>query len=307
MSPLSAGLIDRAIIESGSCAVIRTPLHDTPGGEQSAEAFGAIVTERLGCDGAADVPACLRGKTVDELIAASPSAGGAALLSRNDRFNPNADGYAIPELPLDAMLGNRFGGVPIIAGVTRDEAQLFTITLRIPDDAAYAALVEGLLPGFSDEVLAAYPASAHGGDPKAAFTTFFTDLAFVCPNRLLLRAAAARATDPAPVYGYYFTRENPGLASLGLGAAHASEIPYVFGTFAAPFRRSETDDRLSSAVRGYWTSFASDGMPRGMVAWPAFARPDETQLELGDTVRTIDGVRVAECDRIAGWVGIATM
>ncbi len=69
-----------------------------------------------------------------------------------------------------------------------------------------------------------------------------------------------------------------GRGLAGLHGFHASELPYVFGTFGGTpplwpkIPATPQESKLSDAMIGYWTSFASSGRPRAANApdWPAF-------------------------------------
>jgi para-nitrobenzyl esterase len=81
-----------------------------------------------------------------------------------------------------------------------------------------------------------------------------------------------------PAFLYFFDHGYPAEDTANLHAFHASELPFVFGTFDAtpphwpkiPAEPQET--RLSRAMIGYWTSFARTGRPRAANEpdWPAF-------------------------------------
>jgi hypothetical protein len=81
-----------------------------------------------------------------------------------------------------------------------------------------------------------------------------------------------------PSFLYFFVHGYPAEEAAGLHAFHASELPYVFGTFDAtpplwpkvPATPEET--KLSDAMIGYWSSFVRTGRPQAANEpdWPAF-------------------------------------
>ena len=74
-----------------------------------------------------------------------------------------------------------------------------------------------------------------------------------------------------------------------IGARHAGEIEYVFGTLDSVPRVTWTDaDRtLSDRMMTYWTSFAATGVPSGpgVPTWPAYAAPSRLVLHLDTSIR----------------------
>ena len=83
-----------------------------------------------------------------------------------------------------------------------------------------------------------------------------------------------------PSFLYFFDHGYPAEDSARLHAFHASELPYVFGTFDGtpphwPKVPETPEERsLSDAMIGYWSSFARTGRPRAAHEpdWPEFGR-----------------------------------
>jgi para-nitrobenzyl esterase len=300
VAPASAGLFHKAIGQSGVCGFLITPLRDIAALPQvgSAEALGRRFETAVGCTGMPDLAACMRAKTAEQVIAAAPTP---VELSRYGvRYQPNIDGYVFNEAPWVSLLAGRFQHVPFMLGSNRDEGTAFTLSLSIPDAAAYEALVRATLPDRVADVLRLYPVSMYPS-PKAAYEAFLRDAVFICPNRTL-----ARITAPgAPTYLYHFTRANDraGVA-LGLGVFHSAELPYVFGNFSGLFSRAAADEPVIAATQGYWTRFAATGDPNGAgaPAWPAYTAASDAHLEIGDAVRTGVGLQRDVCDTMATWL-----
>jgi para-nitrobenzyl esterase len=92
-----------------------------------------------------------------------------------------------------------------------------------------------------------------------------TDTDFRCPSvvQLLWHAKVGH-----PAYHYEFARTPHGRETVG--ATHASEIAYVFGTLATAVpplgpkpEYSTIDQSISNAMQQYWTNFAKTGDPNG--------------------------------------------
>ena len=104
------------------------------------------------------------------------------------------------------------------------------------------------------------------------------------------RGAVSRvARAGGPTYRYFFSYAAD-TSPAGLGAFHASEIPFVFGQSPLP--------ELSETVRGYWTRFARTGDPNNASAvdWPRFSMPGEQYLELATPAVAGSNLLTKQCD-----------
>jgi para-nitrobenzyl esterase len=305
VSPRSAGLFARAIVESGLCT---SPVLEATRAE--AEATGTQVAQDLGCPVTGpEAVACMRAKPVDALLAATalppmqsqPPGGplyldaGASLLATR----PSVDGFVVQRPMRDAFLTGGFAPRPLIVGTTRDEGTLFHSPLfanEVTTDAEYRAAL-GRRFGQSNVagIVARYPVSAFGS-PNRALAEVSGDAFFVCPARQTARTAAAGG---APVYLYSF-EQLPELPILdGLGVFHSAEIPFVFGTDPAyPLGRAgEGGAATAAALQAMWTQFAATGDPNGTgPEWPAFDRAGGRHLVIGPTIAAGSGHKAAVCD-----------
>jgi para-nitrobenzyl esterase len=97
------------------------------------------------------------------------------------------------------------------------------------------------------------------------------DQAMVEPARKVAQLLSARGQ---PVYEFRFSYVAQSLRSTTPGAAHASEIPYVFDTVATRYGHDLTaaDEAAARAVHAYWVAFARSGRPDapGLPVWPAY-------------------------------------
>jgi para-nitrobenzyl esterase len=290
---LAKGLFHRAIIQSGLTET--TPVREAEDGAPGRNDGAIPVARRLLS------PEPGSGITAEALRALSPAQIYAAYDTERGAFDPPrviADGVVLPEQGIDWALSSadRFNAVPVITGTNRDELKLFYAV-----DPRAVRMVLGRLPRIRDPELfdaaATYPSRAwraHAVDTVAE--------RMVCGGH------------PA-VYTYRFDWDEQGRVfgtDLGelLGAAHAMEIPFVFGRFQflgpALDRRAFTAANaparlaLSDRMMAYWAQFAAAGTPgQGSDgAGPVWSRwsPDPSQpslmvfdTEAGGGVRQIPG------------------
>lgn len=289
VSPQSKGLFQSAVIESGPC--------DSVTAKDQALALGAQFVGALGCTGAPDVLACLRGKTTSEVANALPSSTD-LIFGDGARWFPVLDGWFLPNKPLTLLESGNFNKVPTILGSNADEGSLFFYLgdTKIADDAQLETFAEQLVPGHGKDVVARYSSATYGTAQKAAEAAV-GHAGFVCPTR---RAARALAKSGTPTYQYHFTYAPPGSLFPDLGAFHAAEIKFVFGipSQLTPAPLSDEELVLSSAIQGYWSRLAGSGDPNGKdaLAWPKYdASKDETMV-LDLTSKVESGVNKDICD-----------
>ena len=297
VSPLAAGLIQRAILMSGACVATALP---------KAEANGESVVTKLGCQGAADVPACLRAKPAGEVMATlDPADNGTDSLGRMT-YDGVVDGYLLPEAPRALLASRRHNPVPVIVGST--SAENGKSAPRIATEAEYVAAVRayllrsGLPTGVADRVLATYPAADYAS-PRAAYIALTGDLKFVCQARTDARLFAAGQGAPVFRYSFDHVAENGGAQARANGASHGLDLPFLFGVleFAIGpirYRPGPADRAVAAAMQGYWARFAASGDPNGEGAeqWPRVVVEGDPYLTLASPVRSGDGLRTAQCD-----------
>lgn len=288
LAPEADGLFAAALTQSAPCSGIQRQLAGADESLETGHEQGARFAAALGCDEVEDVPACLRGKSVEEVLAALPARQG--LLDAGEAWGPVVDGALLP-LTWDSALGaGVHADVPLHAGFNEDEGRLFTSELPIPTEGAYRlallpfALVYGTTAGALMDI---WPVDDFGGDPKAAFTTFYGDVIFACPTRRMVQALRAGG---GTSLGYVFGRAPLGVELIG--PTHGVELPYVFGTLGPLAPPADVD--LSASVRAAWSA-----LPGGAPTWPGVgAWPDDAWLVVDATgaVGAVDDVRATRCD-----------
>ncbi len=291
LSPPAHGLFHRAIVESGGLgfrnvaeaenftddaqpgdpnssneAVLRLLIADKPAPDRAA------AKTRLAGMSPADVTRYLRAKTSFQILSAYPPLAGSDMINLPLVFR---DGAVLPQDdPMQRFTrADGYNQVPVIVGTNRDENKLFMfgdpervqrllwIFPRLRDSQHYVLSAEYLAKMWK----------ATGADEPAA---------------------AMRAVQGPNVFAYRFDwDEEPTVLgadlSVMLGAAHAFEIPFVFGHFDLGrdgnviFTKTNEPSRmvLSKQMMSYWAEFAYHGAPgrgrdRQQVEWAPWGNGD---------------------------------
>lgn len=306
-SPAAGDLFHKAIIQSGAYIGVV----DQPTQEATAERGRKFFFDEFGCE----TIECIRDLSAEEILAAQQTSGFS--------YVPSLRSDILPKDVKTALADGDYNKVPVLAGSNLDEGRLFVAiaeltrigTAMAMDDSLsaveaqeqerlkeseYRNEVVGLVgEALADTVVALYPLSDFGDDSATdrtslAVSAINTDSRFSCPSAPQLQQLAA--TSGQNVYAYEFTdREAPSIIPPGntfdLGAAHAFEIQYIFGSRAsraAPVSEggrgmNEASLDLADAMTGYWARFATDGDPNSTdgtgVLWENFQANDNL-LEL---------------------------
>jgi len=289
-TPLTRGLIHRAILESGGCLISASV---EKGYEQ-----GRQTVEKLGCK-PDDLP-CLRALPAEKILKAAT--GG---LTDGFVWMPHQDGYVLTDTPLKMIRSGNYNQIPFMAGSNKNEVD--ALLNLLPDLARakpdqFEALLKKYL-GVNDQeaaqLAALYPPS-HYEDTGAAFGAAATDGMLACPTYLGLLAASA---GPAKTFYYRFDYHGMYMGEA-LGAVHAMEVPFVFNTLDRkpismlyPGKVKPPTAELAKTVQRYWLNFAHSGDPNGadLPAWPSFSAADPRTQVLDMPVRTESSGNIEQC------------
>lgn len=132
-----------------------------------------------------------------------------------------------------------------------------------------------------DRVPAAVKA-AYADEPEADLAyALWRDIHVAAPARWV----ADRTWRGAPTYVYYFSHLRPDQRGKVRGAAHGSELPYLFdswGRIVPGLKLSDEERRMTRLMQSCWTSFARTGQPacEGAPAWPRYTPRDQAVMEL---------------------------
>ena len=285
VSPLSKGLFQRAINESGTRIGTTDPAMALQAGKDFAAAAGCK-------DQSA---ACLRALSVDQIL----DHGGDILKYLGATF-PAVDGAVITHSAFEAYSTGQFNHVPIVNGLVEDEQAFF-----LPEANTHKPLtkkdVEDYAASFGAEhaetLLNKYPVANYASPSLAEIA--MAQAMKSCVARLLDR----QWSKYVPVYAYEFDdRTAPSYfpeLSYPMGAYHTSELQYLFPLFrggqgtAHPL--NDVQKRLSDQLVDYWATFARYGDPnrdsvKELSAWPRYeAEKDNILVVNSPAVKMTDG------------------
>jgi len=275
LAPVAAkGLFQKAIIQSAGCVQQLRTL------DQS-DQVGLKVAAELGCNDQSNALACLRHKSVKELVEAAANIGGSDVMT----FAPGVGTAAVPLQGAEAMASGRFVQVPMINGGDSQELRLYVAyAAQLGQHVTaenYGASLSAIYADKTPQVLAEYPLSHFSSAPSAlgsVMSDFRPDNGL---NNCLYLETAKLASKYVTVYEYEFADPNPPPVTpdpgFEMGAVHSSELPYQFPHFSNTVKLdgpalSPGAQQLSDEIIGYWTSFATSGVPSipSGPAWPPY-------------------------------------
>ena len=263
-SPLSKGLMQRAIGESGAVLGNLAPWSLATAGH-----WGKVFQDHVG----AHSLAALRAMPAGTLLAATRDRDAA-------QFKVDIDGWFLPRTPEAIYKAGAQAHVPLLVGSNSGEgfyAQL--LGDKPPTPANYRAVVEQQFGKHAPEALRLYPGHDET-EVKASGTALSGDefIAFSTWRWMQWQ----RETGDAPVYYYWFTKARPATRDGSAGpdpvAVHSGEIEYALGNLATNrvFAWTDADYQVSATMQGYFANFIKTGNPNGpgLPHWPAAAIKD---------------------------------
>ena len=268
-SPLARGLFRRAIGESGAFFKANPPMRSRAEAEEAGEkfaqaAFGTTSVQEL------------RSKPAREVL-------DAALRLPHEYFEPEVDGYFLPEDCASIYARGGQSRVALLAGWNRDEAGFAKFLGKAePTLGNYVARAREKFGANADAFLGLYPAASDAEARRAA-----QDIAgdeFIAHATWRWIEAHLRAGG-SPVFRYEFDQTLPLAAGAKPGtdplSPHACDIEYVFRVLSSrdlPWRQEDRD--VSELISTYWTNFAKTGDPNGpgLPPWPAYTAKDGYQV-----------------------------
>jgi para-nitrobenzyl esterase len=215
-----------------------------------------------------DIEDYLRSKSAQDFLELYPEGKFLGMIKFPNSFG---DGTALPVDLYGTLKAGHYNKVPIILGTNKEEAKLFLFM----SDPKFT-------PWRNDGSLFTDPAKAELYDLAARYQSDGWKVMAVDQLARIMRSNA----DQPPIYGFQFLWGAGGLKksvipfpySLLMGACHAMEIDFVFGTEAVSlggyaFSEKNRPGRvvLSNAMMDHWAQFCRTGNPNregsGLPKW----------------------------------------
>lgn len=275
VSPGSAHKFQHAISMSGNAIVLKYPNFGAPKPLSWAAQVSQDFAKEVGCV-RGDVAKCLRSLSTKDVLAHQSSYTAQQVI---------VDGKVIPKAPGEALRNGEINPVlTFINGNTLDEGAFFSGYLENAskkplDEEGYVSLSKVFFGSHASKVRKAYPTRLYT-TPSEAFGAAATDMLFACTAR----AVNARASAHIPTYAYEFADRtapsylNP--TTFALGAAHTSELAYLFAGFhggdGIAVTLNPLQTKLSDQMVKFWVN--SSTRKQAEYVWPRYVSSKENVM-----------------------------
>ncbi|MFI5161311.1 MAG: carboxylesterase/lipase family protein [Sphingobacteriales bacterium] len=266
-SPLTKGLFNRAIAESGSLTVKNPAIPAST--LQSVETAGEAAAKKAGANSLAD----LRAMSAED-----------AMKKLQGRYSPIADGYVLPEAIPDIFAQNKENHVPVITGWNGDEFGSGPVTKE-----NFIKQAQKMYGADAEMFLKYFPATTDA-EATASQGKLTRDQIFALSGYNWANIQSKNVN--SPIYVYNFDRKIPATGEyVKYGSFHTGEVCYVMNNLKflnnRPF--GDTDKALANLMSDYWVNFVKTGNPngKGLPEWPKYTAS-------GNLVKVFDAQSKAE-------------
>ena len=232
----------------------------------------------------ADIAAYLRGKPASKILQVGVKTVGG--IGNTTGSGPIPEGTVVASDPIAAIVAGNYVKVPVLSGLTHSESKLLSsflplvgrpVGIKLPDAQLFPILFDATKAKnatFGDII---NPAYANGAAYDAAIAEldakFFIALRDNYMNALM-------AQTPTQIWSYRFDwKQEAGPWNDVYGAAHAFDLPFLFGNFGPSLYANVIGGTanqtgrlaLSDAMMSTLAAFARDGNPNNAtlgVTWP---------------------------------------
>ncbi len=277
-SPLAAGIIERAMADSG-IGIAGLPMASLKMAEEAGAKFAAA-------HHAASIKE-LRAIPAEDLL---PGPQDSPL-----RFAPDIDGWVLPDSPQALSDRGADNDVAVITGYQAGDGLLFAPRMQTPEQ--FHQMAEAQYGEMAGEFERLYPAK-NSDEVKAMLAQSIQDRDRVS---MFLWASRRQKNHRQPVFTYYFDRAIPWPQHPEFGAFHTGEIPYFFLNLKVLDRPYEpVDFKIAQEASTYLKNFAAQGNPnaRDLPKWPRVEANAPATMEIG--VRT-GPMPLADPEKVGFW------
>ncbi|XP_066292865.1 uncharacterized protein [Branchiostoma lanceolatum] len=311
MSPLSKGLFQRAISQSGTWTTMPVNPQPLPLTKKFAEEAGCETEDT------AAMATCLKGKSPEDLLESFQSL---QLKTGTMYFSPVVDGVFLTSQPMDLMQTGNVNTADYLLGVNNHEFGWVMLPLAIQGDPLAGISEEDFVrltktatsvvyrdnPNMDkmvDTIVAEYLPKSD--DPMAIqyqFSHLYGDFLFVAPTVLV----ADKHADAGSRIFLYENQYRPSIYPNRpdwVGCDHGDDnflvmgIPFMDDHGATNITYSKTDEHVSLSMMAYWANFARTGDPGdstggptdspSLPTWPQYTPDNPVYMKL-DVVPTTD-------------------
>jgi para-nitrobenzyl esterase len=267
-SPLSVGLFQRAVVESGGGRNLLsgTGLHEGREGRPSAEEIGMAFAKKNGITGEdAEALKKLRALPAETVVDGLNMASMGPAASTYP--GPMIDGKIVTDTVENLYKEGKYQHLPMIVGANSMDIG-FT----------RARTQEELFAPFGANTDAAKNAYDAAGSKNFMMLGMkvAADQFMIEPARFVAQTLSSQGV---PVWEFRFAYVAGSMRSHWPGAPHATEIPFVFDTVKAKYgvQLTDEDESIAQKTNEYWANFAKTGNPNGagLPKWPQYSKMDD--------------------------------
>ncbi|MHA1729219.1 MAG: carboxylesterase/lipase family protein [Promethearchaeota archaeon] len=240
----------------------------------------------------------LRKVTVKEIINAQVKIDADPTNMWKYGYSPIIDGKTLPKHPLEAVKSGKTKDIELLNGTNKDEMALWNLfTPEIKSINAIHERVKRIITmsgqeGKEDEkvnkIIEVYKKGRNS--PQEILNSIMTDSIFRIPS---IRLAEEQHKVQLNTFMYMFTWPSP-MRNGELGACHAIEIPFVFGSLNMPRNdlfptSNEETEAISRKMMDSWINFARFGNPNhdGIPNWPSYEEKSRSTMQFGAEIKVI--------------------
>ncbi|MDR2353871.1 MAG: carboxylesterase family protein [Deltaproteobacteria bacterium] len=254
VSPIAKGLFNKAILQSGTVLSIT----QFPVARGSLEKACRISESILDFLELTDSPSGLKAlREVDFKILGRLSA-----LSMDFRnispfaLSPVLDDYVIPKDPIAKLTKGEINRVKVLLGFNQDEGNLFLPKEK--DPMVIDSIYQAFLGAEGTQIFKTHFPVDERNSPIARVRQALSLAAFQAPTKRFADFASLWED----VFLYRFNFVTPLARVMGLGAHHAAELPFVFGTLPlGGVVWGQGSQYLAEFMQSRWASFIATGNP----------------------------------------------